>query len=348
MSGSSENETTSAFRPASTARLWSPEAPKERLEADALAGRGLLELRDDLVVDDLRASSRRRATGTSSPCRTRSCRWSSRTSRRRRSRPSARTSAARRAAGGIGSLRGALQRGFGTGQNTPPSWWVSGEINSRCSLERARGRRPRGSARPPGTARGRPGRTASKRFGQRGWKRQPRGRLAASGSSPPSAVRCSAAAAPPRPAPACRDARDARSRRAASPCSTIRPRYMTAMRSHSCQASDRSWVMNSSASSRDPLELEQHVQDLRAHGDVEHRDRLVADEPVGLEHERRRDRHALALAAGELVRVAVAVARRREPDLLERAPTRAACSAFATPVTTSGSATIVRAPAGAG
>ena len=32
-----------------------------RLEADALAGRGLLEVGDDLVVDDLRASSTRRA-----------------------------------------------------------------------------------------------------------------------------------------------------------------------------------------------------------------------------------------------------------------------------------------------
>ena len=43
---------------------------ERRLEADALAGVGLLEGRDDLVVDDLRASSRRRA---------RSCRSSPRT-----------------------------------------------------------------------------------------------------------------------------------------------------------------------------------------------------------------------------------------------------------------------------
>ena len=32
MSGSSENDTTSALRPASTARLCSPEAPKEDLK----------------------------------------------------------------------------------------------------------------------------------------------------------------------------------------------------------------------------------------------------------------------------------------------------------------------------
>ena len=52
-------------------------------------------------------------------------------------------------------------------------------------------------------------------------------------------------------------------------------------------------MMNSSASSRARLQLEQHVQDLRAHGDVEHRDRPVADDPGGLEHERRGDRDAL-------------------------------------------------------
>ena len=90
------------------------------------------------------------------------------------------------------------------------------------------------------------------------------------------------------------------------------------MRSHSCQASDEVVGDEQQRQLARLLELEQHVQDLRAHGDVEHRDRLVADDPGRLEHERRGDRHALALAAGELVRVAVGEARRREPDLLER------------------------------
>ena len=54
MSGASENVTTSAGSPASTARLWSPEAPKDSLNVTPLAGLRLLELRDDLVVDDLR------------------------------------------------------------------------------------------------------------------------------------------------------------------------------------------------------------------------------------------------------------------------------------------------------
>ena len=68
-----------------------------------------------------------------------------------------------------------------------------------------------------------------------------------------------------------------------------------------------------------PLELEQDGEDLRLDRRVEHRDRLVADQPFRLEHERRRDRHPLALAAGELVRVALAEALLIEPDVLEGA-----------------------------
>ena len=67
-----------------------------------------------------------------------------------------------------------------------------------------------------------------------------------------------------------------------------------------------------------PQPVEQ-VEDARAHGHVEHRDGLVGDEQLGLEHERRRDRDALPLAARELVRVAVEEQLgRREPGALER------------------------------
>ena len=44
-------------------------------------------------------------------------------------------------------------------------------------------------------------------------------------------------------------------------------------------------------------------EDLAAHRGVEARDRLVGDEQLGLEHHRARDHDALALAAGDLVRV---------------------------------------------
>ena len=49
----------------------------------------------------------------------------------------------------------------------------------------------------------------------------------------------------------------------------------------------------------------EQVEDAGAHRHVEHRDGLVGDEQLRLEHERGRDRDALPLAARELVRVAV-------------------------------------------
>ena len=65
------------------------------------------------------------------------------------------------------------------------------------------------------------------------------------------------------------------------------------------------------------LQLLHQVDDLRLDRDVERGDRLVADEEVGVERERAGEADALALAAGELVRVA----RRgvgREPDHLQQ------------------------------
>ena len=44
---------------------------------------------------------------------------------------------------------------------------------------------------------------------------------------------------------------------------------------------------------------------LRLHGDVEGRRRLVGDQHVRIVGERHGDHHALALAAGELVRIGV-------------------------------------------
>ena len=55
------------------------------------------------------------------------------------------------------------------------------------------------------------------------------------------------------------------------------------------------------------LEVAQQVEDLRLDRDVERRDRLVGDQQLGLERERAGDADPLALAAGELVRVAVVV-----------------------------------------
>ena len=53
------------------------------------------------------------------------------------------------------------------------------------------------------------------------------------------------------------------------------------------------------------LQLLQQVHHLRLDRDIERRDRLVADDELGVERERPGDADALALTAGELVRVAV-------------------------------------------
>ena len=52
------------------------------------------------------------------------------------------------------------------------------------------------------------------------------------------------------------------------------------------------------------LQVEQQVDDLRLHRDVERRDRLVGDDQRRIERQRARDADALALAAGERVRKA--------------------------------------------
>ena len=65
------------------------------------------------------------------------------------------------------------------------------------------------------------------------------------------------------------------------------------------------------------LQPHQQVEDLRADRDVERRDRLVADDQLGRQRERARDHDALALAAGELVRIARGVLR-LQPDQHEQ------------------------------
>ncbi len=53
------------------------------------------------------------------------------------------------------------------------------------------------------------------------------------------------------------------------------------------------------------LQILEKLENLRLHGDVERGGRLVGDQEIGLVGERHRDHHALALAAGELVRIAL-------------------------------------------
>ena len=62
--------------------------------------------------------------------------------------------------------------------------------------------------------------------------------------------------------------------------------------------------MNNNAMPSRLLDFVQQFEHLRLHGNVERGDRLVRDQHVGIECQRAGDRDALALAAGELMRVA--------------------------------------------
>ena len=90
------------------------------------------------------------------------------------------------------------------------------------------------------------------------------------------------------------------------------------------------------------LEVLEQVDDLRLDRHVERRDRLVADDEVGLERERAGDADALPLAARELVRIAGGRVG-GEPDDLEELPhaTRARCPPVTRPCMRSGSPTIL-------
>ena len=70
--------------------------------------------------------------------------------------------------------------------------------------------------------------------------------------------------------------------------------------------------MNSIAMPSRACDVLEQLEDLRLHRDVERGGRLVGDQQVGLVGERHGDHDALALAAGELVRIA------REPPLPDR------------------------------
>src|ERR1700676_3315975 len=64
----------------------------------------------------------------------------------------------------------------------------------------------------------------------------------------------------------------------------------------------RAWVMNSML--MPSRATRQQCQDLRLHRDVEGGGRLIGDQQIGLVGERHRDHDTLALAAGQLMRIA--------------------------------------------
>ena len=80
---------------------------------------------------------------------------------------------------------------------------------------------------------------------------------------------------------------------------------MTAISSAISATTPRSCVMITIAIAELALQALQQREDLRLHGHVERRRRLVGDQQLRLVGERHRDHRALAHAAGELVRVLV-------------------------------------------
>ena len=112
-----------------------------------------------------------------------------------------------------------------------------------------------------------------------------------------------------------------------APISTMRPAYITATRCAVSAITPMSCVISITAAPCSRAEALEERDDLRLDRDVERGGRLVGDQQPRLGGERERDHHALAHAAGELVRI-VLVARfgRRDADLAQQASARSRAS----------------------
>ena len=108
--------------------------------------------------------------------------------------------------------------------------------------------------------------------------------------------------APRSAAPGYRRGGDRRTGRRCRRISTSSPRCITAIRSQTCAATRRSWVMNRHRQAEPIPDRCEEVENLRLHRDVERRYRFVGHQDFGVEGQRPRDADPLALAAGELVR----------------------------------------------
>ena len=136
------------------------------------------------------------------------------------------------------------------------------------------------------------------------------------------APRAGRAPAPPTSAPRCTGAAGCAYSSSRSAISTILPRYMTATRSEMCRTTDRSCAMNTyvrpSSSCRSSSRLTTCAWIDTSSAETG----SSATISFGLQRERAGDADALALAAGELVRVAVVVLR-VEADQLQQVLHRA-------------------------
>ena len=161
-------------------------------------------------------------------------------------------------------------------------------------------------------------------IGQRVRNRQPAGIRSGLGGSPLDGRRALAGAGRhPRDggqqARGCRGGAGAAYSSSVGATSMIRPRYITATRSHRCRTTARLCEMSSRVRPRLAAQVLEQVQDRGLHADVQRRHRLVGHQQVRRQGQRPGDRDALPLAAGELPRVGRA-ARRRSARPARSAP----------------------------
>ena len=141
--------------------------------------------------------------------------------------------------------------------------------------------------------------------GQRGWKRQPLGGAARSGGEPGMPTRrCSGPVSGGNDSmsPRVYGCSGLRAAARAGAGSTISPAYMIAIRSANSMQQREVVRDEEHREAEVALQILDLLEDLALHDDVERGRRLVHDQELGLERERHRDDHALAHAAGELVR----------------------------------------------
>ncbi len=182
------------------------------------------------------------------------------------------------------------------------------------------GRRP-GYSGPSAAATGTCSRQIGRAAAQRGWKGHPAGRFMALGTSPRRCTRWSTApgsrhrngADEGRGIVMARPREDLVDGADLDDAAEIHHRHMGGDETHRAQVVRDVQVGNTEL----VLQGRQQVQDLRPHGDVERRHRLVQQHHVRLHRQGAGDADALTLAAAEFVRVAHAVAR-LEPHPLQQ------------------------------
>ena len=129
--------------------------------------------------------------------------------------------------------------------------------------------------------------------------------------------------------PACTGESERRSPSRRVPCSTTRPAYITTTSSAFSAMTPKSWLTSRSAMPVSRWSSRKQLEDLRLHGHIESRGRLVCDQQIGAERQRHRDHHALPHPSGKLVRVCIdALLRARDADAPQQLDCTRTCCAL--------------------